>query len=170
MRLGFNPRQRYLTGLGILSPRQMRHAMRMSRLGAFNPRARYLTGLRLGQDDGSDFDYTQANDVSPVVPTFTPVAAAAPAVPGIDSNAINWNAAMPLEATAPSAGTLINSIGQAVATIGKAGVVQPLTAAPASSASWFSGTTLGISNSTLLIGVGALAFLAMLSSGGRRGR
>jgi hypothetical protein len=168
MRLGaFNPRQRYLTGLGILSPRQMRHQLRLARMGAFNPRARYLTGPRMGQDD-SDFDYTESNDVSPIVPTFTPLANPAPAIPDV----ITAPFALPSPSSylGPTSGTLLNTIGQAVATIGKAGVVQPLTAAP-SSASWFSGTTAGIANSTLLLGVGAIALLALLASGGgRRGR
>jgi len=167
MRLGnFNPRQRYLTGLGILSPRQMRHQMRLSRLGAFDPRRRYLRGL--GQD--SDFDYTESNDISPVVPPFTPVANPAPVIGGTTYLPLPTAGISP---TGPSSG-ILTSGGLPVASIGAAGQIVPLVAgaaaaAPASSASFWSGSTLGLPNSTLILGLGGIALLALLA-GGSSGR
>ena len=166
MRLGFNPRQRYLTGMGILSPRQMRHQLRMGRLGAFDPRRRYLRGL--GQD-GSDFDYTESNDISPVIPPFTPVANPAPVIGGTTYLPLPTASLGP---TGPTSG-ILTSGGLPVASIGSAGQIVPLTtgvtAAPASSASFWSGSTMGLPNSALVLGLGAIALLA-LAGGSSRGR
>lgn len=164
MRLGFNPRARYLTGfpMGIFSPS---YPSRMHGLGAFNPRKRYLqlaayharqrylTGL--GQDEG--FDYTsaiqQSEAAAPIIPQQTYTPAQAPAIADVIQAPLALPGSSPIYVPSPSL--------QAPATA----------AAAAAPASFFTSSTGGVSNTTLALGLGAIGLLAIaLAGGGSRRR
>lgn len=181
----FDSRKSYLTGL--LS----RGRLGRGRLG-WDSRKSYLTGCKchsgMGQDDGSDFDYTQANALGPDLSTIQsaipstvsaedPLAGAPNIAPtSVDSTAVNW-AALLSEPTAPTSGA-ITSGGATVATITPSGVVtpapgysvNPATGQIVPGTSWLSQSTLiaGVPNSTVaLVAAGGL-LLAMLAGGKKR--
>lgn len=168
MRLGFDPRRRYLTGPPAGSPSAVYRKRRL--LAAFDPRVRYLRGL--GQDDITAADLQElsnpsgANDIYgqggpsqtdaliaaetglPVgIYSAQPMTSPVRLLPGLSTTTT-------LFATPSTAASLAN---------------RPAATAAAST-NWFSQTnpTLGISNGLLLGGVGAIAALVLLSGSKRR--
>jgi len=204
----YDPRARYLTGLGAPDPRRMpfhpsaayaaagfRPAAMMSRrrrmafLAAYDPRVRYLTGL--GQDP-TTLDTTVGGVVPYLPPPIPPQSdqgpilvygpsspAAPPVIDGGGGGTIPiYTVNLPLPpGTVPAAPgqpvvvaggrTMPAVAGQAVPAPGYAVNAQGQVV-PTSATSWWSGTTLGISNSMLTIGLSGIGLLAMLSSGRRR--
>ena len=163
--LGFDPRQRYLTGLGLMR-RQRRLLM-----GRFNPRMRYLTGLgdsSVVNEGGSPYDAIDANAIiaSQIGPTYTYT----PPSALVDPSLIPY----PTSSTpGTQTGTIQYGAGAVMPSIVNAqGISTPLgvpVAAP-SATSWFNtiNPTLGVSNLTLVLGLGGLALLAIMGGSKRR--
>jgi len=147
-----------------------------------------LSALRsrgLGQDDSSSFDYTQANNIGPVAGTYSgsaPIAEQIPTPPDVGSifsegvAPPNDSTLFPSSATLP-AGSIVTPTGSVAATIGPGGTVQPAAGysvnaqgqvVPSSLASFLSGSTFGVQNSTLLLGAGGVLVLAALLKKKRR--
>ena len=178
----YDPRVRYLHGLGAgPSARALVGRRRYNRLfiGAYDPRRRYLSGRGLG-DDGSGIDvsysaplptqlgpdpmYSYAGSEPPIpfLPTITGTETYTPSAPPINFVPAGSVPAPPTAAqismAASGAKPLVPSI------------VGPTAAPAALSPGWFGQTnpTLGISNSTLMLGFGFLLVVMVAGSGGKR--
>jgi hypothetical protein len=193
MSLSFDPRARYLTGLGAgPSARSLVGRRRYNRnfIGAFDPRRRYLSGpakhgwgLRGLGDDGSGFDVTYSAPLPtqlgpdpiysappatpiPFLPTLFPTAGGGTTTAYTPSAPpINFipTGSVPAPPTAAQISMAATGAKPLVPSI-----LGPAVAAPAPS--WFAqqNPTLGISNSTLALGFGFLLVVMVAGSGGKR--
>lgn len=180
----YDPRSRYLTGLGVVAAKtaafRMPSAQRltllpMSRrrrmaLAGYDPRARYLTGLRgLGQgDDTSDILAAGAAAMQTEAPIPSPsfTAALSPAAPAPDLSLPSAAApALPAgtygSVVAPNTSVTYTPTGGMVINV-------PQPAAAAAAPSFFSSSTAGIPNTLILFGLGGIVLLAAMSAKGGR--
>lgn len=188
MRLGYDPRARYLTGLGspgpakitalhvppayaALAARPMPQMSRRKRLAlyGYDPRRRYLAAL--GQDEGDtgpqNFDWSTAGAINtgsaplPSTPADIYPLAPAPAEVAYTS---------PTASVLPATGAIAvpSPTGSSAIVLPAAGL--PASANPSSvsaSASWLSTPSSvfgGVSNGLVLLGLGGVALLALFSS------
>lgn len=166
----YDPRHRYLTGLG--APRRRASRRRLFGLGAhYDPRHRYLTGF--GQDGGSDIPTTlYPETITPDVPTITDISLLPGSGVSIPGTYVPGTI-QPTDATIPStlysppsssnltAAQLAQLIPGAIATTTNLATAlnQP------QAASWFNTQSgLGVSNGIALLAIGGIAVLALLSS------
>lgn len=161
----FNPRQRYLTGLGYV-PRRRRRAL--YGLGIHAPGRRYLA---LGDDVGASLGPYTPIDLStqpylPGNPESGPSWTEGPAYVGAVETAIQTQATMtPTYVQGPGGQTVAVSPGGQMIPFPQTGAQAAAKAAAPPSTNWWSQTnTLGFSNSTTALGVGAIALLALLTA------
>lgn len=163
MRLGFDPRRRYLTGPPPGSPSYVYRKRRL--LAGFDPRVRYLRGLRgLGDDTPSLGPYTPITETPDygVIDTDVQMAETGGGLNPLSSST-GVGPGSPYGTATPVTMTIFSTPSTAASLANRS-------TAPATTPSWFSQTnpTLGISNGLLAGGVAALAALVLLSGGRRR--
>jgi hypothetical protein len=189
MTMAFDPRARYLTGLGAgPSARSLVGRRRYNRnfIGAFDPRRRYLSGpakhgwgLRGMGDDipidvaplptqlGPDPIYSTISTETPI--PFLPTLFGSPSGTAVayqpSAPPINFvpTGSVPTPPTAAQISMAASGVRPLTPSI-----LGPAVAAPAPS--WFAqqNPTLGISNSTLALGFGFLLVVMVAGSGGKR--
>jgi hypothetical protein len=177
MSVTFDPRATYLRGLGAgPSARALVGRRRYNRnfIGAFDPRQRYLHGMGddipidvapLPTQLGPDPIYSTISTETPI--PFLPTLFGSPSVP------VTYQASAPPINFVPS-GSVPTAPTAAQISMAASGA-RPLTPSIlgpsiAATPSWLNQTnpTLGISNTTLLLGFGVVMAVMLAGSGGRR--